>query len=44
VFVISDLIFGVGAAALLGAAMAGAIVLFWYALPLYRRLRDITKG
>jgi hypothetical protein len=40
VFLISDVLFGVGAAALAGSLMAGIVTWFWFGLPLLRVVRD----
>jgi hypothetical protein len=40
VFLISDVLFGVGAAALAGGLMAGLVTWFWFGLPLLRGVRD----
>ena len=43
VFVITDILFGVGWAALLASAIAGVLIWYWYGLPLWRRLRSQTR-
>jgi hypothetical protein len=40
VFLISDVLFGVGAAALVGGAVAGIVAWFWFGLPLVRAAGD----
>jgi hypothetical protein len=40
VFLISDVLFGVGAAGLAGGFMAGLVTWFWFGLPLVRGIRD----
>lgn len=39
VFLVSDVLFGAAAAGVAGGAVALAAALFWYAIPLWRRLR-----
>jgi hypothetical protein len=43
VFVITDILFGVGWAAVLASAIAGVLIWYWYGLPLWRRLRSQTR-
>jgi len=40
VFLIVDVVFGSPATAIVTTAIAGAFVVFWYAVPVWRRLRD----
>jgi hypothetical protein len=40
IFLIGDVLFGAGTAALVAAGAAAAFTWFWYGLPLLRRLRD----
>lgn len=40
VFLITDLLFGVGGAATISGVLAAVLLWLWYALPLSRRLRD----
>jgi hypothetical protein len=40
VFLVTDVLFGVGAAALAGGATAGIVTWFWFGLPLVRVARD----
>ena len=44
VFVVTDLLFSTTAAALTAAATAAFYALFWYVLPITRRLRDTKKS
>ena len=44
VYVIADVVLGVGPAAAIAAAVAGWFVWFWYGLPLSRRLADQRGG
>jgi hypothetical protein len=40
VYLITDLLFGEPATVIVGSVVAAAFVTFWYAIPLYRRLKD----
>jgi cation transport ATPase len=40
VYLITDYLFGEPATAIVTSLVAGAFILFWYAFPLWRRLRD----
>jgi tellurite resistance protein TehA-like permease len=40
VYLITDLLFGEPATVIVGSVVAGAFAVFWYAIPLYRRLKD----
>jgi hypothetical protein len=40
VWLITDVLFGEPATVIVSSVVAGAFVLFWYAFPLYRRLKD----
>jgi uncharacterized protein DUF6328 len=44
VFVITDVLFGVGWAGALAAAIAGVLGWLWYGLPLTRKVQDRTSG
>jgi len=43
VFLVTDLLYEVPAAAVTAAALAGVLAMFWYVLPLARKLRDHTQ-
>jgi predicted membrane channel-forming protein YqfA (hemolysin III family) len=40
VYLITDLLFGKPATVIVGSVVAAAFFVFWYAIPLYRRLKD----
>jgi uncharacterized MnhB-related membrane protein len=40
VYLITDVLFGEPATAIVSALVGAAFVTFWYAFPLYRRLKD----
>ena len=40
VFLISDVLFGIGSAAVVAAIVAATLIWLWYGLPLTRKLRD----
>ena len=44
VYLITDLVFGEPATAVVTACVAAAFVLCWYAFPLWRRLQDRSRG
>ena len=44
VFLITDVLFGVAAAAPVAAVLLGALAWFWYGLPLVRKARDARNG
>jgi hypothetical protein len=42
VILVTDLLYGSGTAALLGAICAGILIVLWYVVPLGLRIRQVT--